>query len=179
MKRLLLFLICAVLGASIFHFVSLLKAKSKYDEATGFFQKASFTSATATEKDDQFIAEITQNWDKHPATGISSEELEHRLKLAGFPYTLDGLVDFQTHLVPPFSYFDQGRNKKEVVRAAVMNIGSPIFGKGVIVSSEKYVYHQQPSGLINLFLRTKDGIRHTVLTKPLEASLESAGDSKP
>lgn len=100
--------------------------------------------------------------------GIPPHDLENILHLAGFPNTLAGLVAFQTHVVPPYSYFDHERNKIEVIRAATLNVGSPI-GKGEMIVSSTYVYYKQRSGLVHLFTMIDEGIQHALYTEPKEA----------
>ena len=175
MKRPLIIIAGGGLIASAIVFVILqLNTKKKYDDVTGFFQTTSVISVAATEEDDQFVAQITNEWDKHEGRGMSHQDLQQVLQLADFPNTLAGLVAFQTHVVPPYSYFDHERNKKETVRAATMNVGSPI-GKGELVVSSTYAYHKQRSGLVHLFTVSDGGIQHVLYTEPKEAQQGGTG----
>ena len=169
MKRSLILTIgFALIAFATIFTVMQIKAKKKYDEATDFFQETSVFSTVSTEKDDRFVALITREWYKHEGRSMSSKDLKDILDLAGFPNTLHGLVAFQTHVVPPYSYFNQERNKMEIIRAATMNVGSPIWNGEMVVSST-YVYHEPRSGFVQLFTMTDEGIHHAVYSESKEA----------
>ena len=135
-----------------------------------------------TEADD-FLRSVRESWD------VLDRELPDSIfseiaSVTGFDESVGGVVDFHTHEIPEFSFFDHRRNAQEGVIATAMAVALPISVDNRIYFGDGVCFIKLTGSLVELFEDTEEGLRRTrySLAKSGEQDAAekpaSAGESK-
>lgn len=94
--------------------------------------------------------------------------------LTGMSNDVKGVVEFYTHITPPFSANDHHRNAKEAVIAATLTVSLPISVDSLVHTKEGLAYIKNSQTTVTVFEDTEKGLKRTVYVKPTKGEQDGA-----
>jgi hypothetical protein len=109
---------------------------------------------------DDFLESVRESWD------VQDRELPDSIfseisSVTGVDESVEGVVNFHTHEIPEYSFFDHRRNAKEGVMATAMAVALPTSVDNRIYFGDGVCFIKLTGNLVEVFEDTEEGLKRT------------------
>ncbi len=138
--------------------------KKKYDSLREELDTPVFVVCDIGSAEQTFIDDVRASWYKH-AEECPDSILSDVMKKIGYANSVEGLIDLYGHQIPPYSFFDSERNKREAIIAVTLAVIAPITVDGCIYHKDGFAYLRLNNQAVECFEDTSDGVKYTLYFK--------------
>ncbi len=120
-----------------------------------------------------FLESVRKSWEVHDHECPDSIFSEIS-SATGLDESVEGVVNFHTHEIPEYSFFNLRRNAEEGVRATTMLVALPISVDNQIYHNDGICFIKLNENLVEVFKDTDEGLGRTLYLKAKNGEQDGA-----
>lgn len=176
MNRKILIIMFGMVFIAIAGFFALqIPIKMRYDNLRDQLLEATYVAVHPLDAEAAgFLESVRESWEVHNLECPDSVFSEVSTA-TGVDESVEGVVNFYTHEIPEYSFFNLRRNLEEGVRAAIMAVALPSSVDNRIYHNDGICFIKLSENLVDVFEDTDDGLGRTLYLKVKNGEQDDGG----